>query len=196
MNFTKQDLTYYIVILGCMLYFLNPVNLKHKHVHLTTSLLLSYFIIFPSKLPTLRKYLYNLRGAILIYFVIVFQTDPTVSLLLLINYLMLTYKEDYEKSKELRFEAFQNKYVEEISQGVDNYTYDNNQYVKDSEYKNDNKEDETNGHKHISDEQLDIISSNQVSNKIKEITTYQDGYGPQGTTFTMGYNFGDYGDLA
>lgn len=196
MNFTQQDLIYYTIIVGCCLYLLNPTNLKYKHVHITTSLLLSYFIIFPSKFPVIRRYLYNLRGLLLIYFVLAFKTDPTISLLLFINYLMLVYKEDYEKTKTKQLEGFQNEYAEKVSKGVDNFSYGEYKHdnVKDSEYKHDNVKDNANGRKYISDKQLDIISNNQIGHNLKEISTYRDGYSAQGTTFTMGYNYGDYGE--
>jgi hypothetical protein len=186
----KQDLTYYLCIGLFMVFFLNPTNLTYKHIHLTTALILSYLILFPSKYPKLRNYLYDMRGLLLIYFVLVFKVDPTISLLLYIVTIMIINQHDYEhdnkKTKNINIEEFN---------GVDNFTYDNRQYQPDSEYKHNNQGDICNARKHITDEQLDKISDNNLENSVKEIVTYRDGYSAQGTNFTLGHNYDSYGDL-
>jgi hypothetical protein len=192
---TKEDLVYYLIIIGFCLFMLNPTNLKHKHIHLTVALLISYLILFPSKHMKLRRYIYDLRGILLIYLILDFEVDPLVSLFIFILFLMIVYQIQYSNVTYENFTSMNTEVKKEL-EPMDNYKYDNKLYVQDSEYKQDNKEDECNGRKFITDEQLDKISNNKnkdiSSNGIK---TYENGYSAQGTSFILGYNHESYGDL-
>lgn len=195
---TKEDLVYYLTIIGFCLFMLNPTNLKHKHIHLTVALLISYLIIFPSKHMKLRKYIYDLRGILLIYFIIDFEVDPLISLIIFMLYLMIVYQIKYSKVTYGTMENFtsMNTEVKKELEMMDNYKYDNKLYVQDSEYKHDNKEDECNGRKFITDEQLEKISSNKNEGVSSDgIKTFLSGYSAQGTSHMLGYNYESYGDL-
>lgn len=194
----KEELIHYVIIVGLFIYLLNPTNLTYKHVHLTSALILSYLILFPNKHPKLIQYLYNLRALLLVYFIIDFNVDPIISLFLLMTYLIIVYQVKYANVSYGYSETFTNMNTEVKKQlnTMDNYKYDNSQYVKDSEYKQDNEEDKCNGNKVISEKQLETISSNAiVDGDGKDLLTYRDGYSAQGTTFMMGYNYDSYGDL-
>lgn len=195
---TKEDLVYYLLICIFSAFMLNPSNLKHRHIHLTVALLISYLILFPSKHMKLKKYIYDLRAILLIYFVMDFEVDPLISLFLFILYLMIVYQVKYSKVDYNKPEGFtnMNTQVKKELNHMDNYKYDNKQYKFESEYKQDNKEDECNGRKFITDGQLENISSNGIQGVDKKgIKTFEDGYSAQGTTHTMGYNYQEYGDL-
>lgn len=197
MNTIKEDiLCYTLIIVSCVL-LLKPSNLIYKHVHLTTALILSYLILFPSKHIKLRQKLYNIRLIFLLYFVIDFNVDPMISLLLLMFYMMLVYQIKYESITYNIPEGFtdMNTDVKNTIGKMDNFKYDNKQYKFESEYKHGNEEDKCNGHKHITEEQLEKVSRNQIYHDLKEIATFKDGYSAQGTSFVMGANYEKYGDL-
>lgn len=197
MNMTKEDILCYTLIIATIILLLKPSNLKHRHVHLTTALTLSYLILLPSNHMEIRRKLYNVRILLLLYFVIDFEIDPMISLFLMILYLMLVYQVKYENVTYGVPEGFTNMNTEvkkELGQ-KDNYNHDNKQYQFESEYKHDNDEDVCNGRKHITEEQLEKVSRNGIVTDIKEIATFKDGYSAQGTSFVMGSNFEEYGDL-
>lgn len=198
MNITKEDILCYTLIIIFVILLLKPSNLRYKHIHLTTALILSYLILFPNKHIEFRHKLYNIRSLLLIYFVIDFSVDPMISLFLFILYLMLVYQVKYEKITYTveSVEDFTNINTEVKKDVVytDNYKYDNKQYQFENEYKKD-KEEEDNNRKQVSDEQLKNISINELKHDMKEIATYRDGYSAQGTSFIVGSNFDKYGDL-
>jgi hypothetical protein len=129
--------------------------------------------------------------------VLLFDIDPLISLFLMMLYLVLVYKINYENVQYKYNEPFASINTETKKELLytDNYKYDGSKYVKDSEYKNDNQEELEISKKYISDEQLEKISSDQIiqSNSIK---TFNDTYDIQGTSYTLGSNYGDYGDLS
>lgn len=194
---SKEDLVYYIIIIGFFIYMLNPTNIKQKHIHFTSAMIISYFILFPSQHLKIKQYLYNVRLLILVYMVLLFDIDPLISLFLMMLYLVLVYKINYENVQYKYNEPFASINTETKKELLytDNYKYDGSKYVKDSEYKNDNQEELEISKKYISDEQLEKISSDQIiqSNSIK---TFNDTYDIQGTSYTLGSNYGDYGDLS
>lgn len=183
---------YYISIILFCIFMLNPRNLIHKHIHMTVALLISYLILFPNKHPILKQYIYDLRGLLLIYFVIIFDTDPLISLFIFILFLMIVYQTKYDKANE-HFTSMNTQVKQELTP-MDNYKYDNTQYIMNSEYKHNNKEDESNGRQYITDEQLDKISNDKAEDiSSNGIATYKNGYSAQGTSFTLGYNYEKYG---
>lgn len=195
---TKEDLVHYLLICIFCAFMLNPSNLKHRHIHLTVALLISYLILFPHKHMKLKKYIYDLRAILLIYFVMDFEIDPLISLFIFILYLMIVYQVKYSKIDYNKAEHFtsMNTEVKKELNHMDNYKYDNKRYNFESEYKHDNEEDEHNGHKFISDKQLDNISCNAITGVDKKgIKTFENGYSAQGTSHTLGYNYEKYGEL-
>lgn len=196
---TKEDLIYYLLISIFSIFMLNPNNIKYRHIHLTTTLIISYLILFPSKCMKIKKYLYDLRGILLVYFIIDFNVDPLISLFLFILYLMIVYQIQYDRNYTSEHFTNMNTIVKKNLKQTDNYNYDNKQYIIDSEYKKYNEEDIANGTKYISDKQLDDISNNKTENmdniNVKDSKDNKDKYNIQGTNFTMGYNYNNYGDL-
>jgi hypothetical protein len=176
---------------------LNPINIKQKHIHFTTTMVISYFILFPSQHPKLKQYLYNVRLLILIYMILLFEVDPLISLFLMMLYLVLVYKINYDNVQYKYYEPFtsMNTEVKKELLYTDNYKYNKNDYLKDSEYKHSNEEELEMGKKYISNEQLENISNNQLKQS-DSIKTFNNIYNIQGTSYTLGSNYGDYGDLS
>jgi hypothetical protein len=176
---------------------LNPRNIKQKHIHFTTAMVISYFILFPSQHPKIKQYIYNVRLLILVYMVLLFDVDPLISLFLMMLYLVLVYKINYDNIQYKYTEPFTSINTEAKKELLytDNYEYDASKYVKDSEYKHYNEAELKMSKKYISDEQLEKISSNQIEQS-DSVKTFKDTYNIQGTSYTLGANYGDYGDLS
>lgn len=205
---TKQDIIYYGFIIFLTLAFLTPRNIKYRHIHMTLCIGLSYLIIFSKKHPMFRQYLYRVRGILLIYFVVNFKVDPTISLLLVMLYLITVYQQKYET-----YEKFTSTYPDVLNTPVNtnmnqpqNALVDNNPInIKklENEYKTDNDDIDIKNSLKMSDSKLKQISSNQISsNQIKndgspsDMLTFTDGYSAQGTSYnTTGYNYTSYSDL-
>lgn len=239
------DIVYYLGISVFFIFFMNPTNLKSHHIHLTSSLFLSYLILFPSHLPQFKEYLYQLRFWFLIYLVLDFEVSPPLSLLHYIAFLVVVSQHD-KNQMEMFYgnesgesgdesgesgETFRNMNIGNGKENLVDFNESRNgdegrnegrnedrngsdfkdetviknaigidlnqelQQLEEKIYKGDNHKEEAKGHQYISDRQLNQISSNQIGRDQPEIRTFTPSYTAQGTDFTHGYNYGDYGDL-